>query len=172
MGLMSYDCTIASTLLRQRGAPSAPCGSAFLASPALLSRRGCFPADGVRRLADGTLELSRGKIVVRVTRTFPIEASPDGRPHFCMGRAGLVSRRAACSFRLTRDYFPELTPPRSSAPARDAWRKLAGQHPVGGAPTVTPPGGRPRTPPEGQTENSRSPGYPCALRLQRKPRQS
>jgi hypothetical protein len=46
--------------------------------------RDCFPADTVQRLPDGTLVLSRGSIVVRVTRSFPVEASPDGRAHFCV----------------------------------------------------------------------------------------
>jgi hypothetical protein len=48
----------------------------------------CFVADHVRRLPDGTLELSRGRIVVRVTHSFPIEASPDGRSHFCVYDSG------------------------------------------------------------------------------------
>jgi hypothetical protein len=48
----------------------------------------CCPAGTVRRLPDGTLVLSRGGIVVRVTRSFPIEASPDGRPHFCVFDSG------------------------------------------------------------------------------------
>jgi hypothetical protein len=48
----------------------------------------CFPADKVRRLSDGSLELSRGAVVVRVPRSFPIEASPDGRPHFCVFESG------------------------------------------------------------------------------------
>jgi hypothetical protein len=48
----------------------------------------CFPADAAQWLSDGTLVLSRGSIVVRVTRSFPIEASPDGRPHFCAYDSG------------------------------------------------------------------------------------
>jgi hypothetical protein len=48
----------------------------------------CYPADTVRRLADGTLVLSRGTILVRVPQSFPIEASPDGRPHFCVYESG------------------------------------------------------------------------------------
>ena len=48
----------------------------------------CQPADKVRRLPYGTLELSRGAIVVRVPRSFPIEASPDGKPHFCVFESG------------------------------------------------------------------------------------
>jgi hypothetical protein len=48
----------------------------------------CYPADTVRRLSDGTLVLSRGAMRVRVPRTFPIEASPDGRPHFCVYESG------------------------------------------------------------------------------------
>jgi len=50
--------------------------------------RDCFPADAVQRLADGTLVLSRGAIVVRVTRSFPVEGSPDGRAHFCVYDSG------------------------------------------------------------------------------------
>jgi hypothetical protein len=48
----------------------------------------CHQADSVRRLDDGTLELSKGDIRVRVTRTFPAEPSPDGRPHFCVFDSG------------------------------------------------------------------------------------
>lgn len=50
--------------------------------------RDCVPADTVRRLADGTLVLSSGTIVVRITRSFPIEASPDGKAHFCVFESG------------------------------------------------------------------------------------
>jgi|SRR5436190_3081564 hypothetical protein len=57
----------------------------------------CFPADSVRRLADGTLELAKGAIVVRVTRTFPVEASPDGKAHFCIFDSGF-SWEARCVF--------------------------------------------------------------------------
>jgi hypothetical protein len=48
----------------------------------------CYQADRVRRLADGTLELSKGEILVRVTATFPIEASPDEKSHFCVYESG------------------------------------------------------------------------------------
>src|SRR5262245_42798511 len=48
----------------------------------------CHPADTVRRLTDGTLVLSRDAILVRVPRSFPIEASPDGRAHFCVFESG------------------------------------------------------------------------------------
>ncbi len=48
----------------------------------------CHAADSVQRLADGILVLSRGAIVVRVTRSFPVEASPDGRAHFCIFDSG------------------------------------------------------------------------------------
>jgi hypothetical protein len=48
----------------------------------------CYPADTVRHLPDGTLELTRGAIRVRVPRSFPIEVSPDGRPHFCVFESG------------------------------------------------------------------------------------
>ena len=48
----------------------------------------CFPADRVERLADGTLVLVSGTIVVRITKSFPVEASPDGRPHFCVWDSG------------------------------------------------------------------------------------
>ena len=57
----------------------------------------CFPADNVRRLADGTLELSKGPIRVRVTRTFPIESSPDGKAHFCVWDSGF-GLEARCVF--------------------------------------------------------------------------
>jgi len=42
----------------------------------------------VRRLSDGTLVLSRGAILVRVPQSFPIETSPDGKPHFCVFDSG------------------------------------------------------------------------------------
>ena len=48
----------------------------------------CYPADAVRRLSDGTLVLSRGAILVRVPQSFPIETSPDGKPHFCVFDSG------------------------------------------------------------------------------------
>lgn len=32
--------------------------------------------------------LSRGTILVRIPQSFPIEASPDGRPHFCVFESG------------------------------------------------------------------------------------
>ena len=48
----------------------------------------CHPADAVRRLPDGTLVLTRGDIVVRVPQGFPIELSPDGKPHFCVWDSG------------------------------------------------------------------------------------
>ena len=48
----------------------------------------CFPADRLERLADGTLLLTQGRIVVRVTKLFPIEPSPDGRAHFCVWDSG------------------------------------------------------------------------------------
>jgi hypothetical protein len=48
----------------------------------------CFPADRLERLADGTLLLARGRIVVRVTKSFPIEPSPGGRVHFCIWDGG------------------------------------------------------------------------------------
>jgi hypothetical protein len=57
----------------------------------------CFKADKVKRFADGTLEISKGDIVVRITRTFPIEASPDGQPHFCVFHTGW-SYEARCVF--------------------------------------------------------------------------
>jgi hypothetical protein len=48
----------------------------------------CHPADWVQRLSDGTLVLSRGAIRVRIPASFPIEMSPDGRPHFCVYESG------------------------------------------------------------------------------------
>jgi hypothetical protein len=48
----------------------------------------CYPADRVHRLPDGTLVISRGAILVRVPQSFPIETSPDGRPHFCVYESG------------------------------------------------------------------------------------
>lgn len=48
----------------------------------------CFPADRLERLADGTLLLARGRIVVRVAKSFPVETSPDGQPHFCVWDSG------------------------------------------------------------------------------------
>jgi hypothetical protein len=48
----------------------------------------CFPADAVRWLGDGTLILSHGPLLVRVPRSFPIEPSPDGKPHFCVFESG------------------------------------------------------------------------------------
>lgn len=56
--------------------------------PRCCSGNDCFLADHVRRLPDGTLELSAGTIVVRIARSFPIEASPDGKPHFCVYDSG------------------------------------------------------------------------------------
>jgi hypothetical protein len=48
----------------------------------------CFPADRVQRLRDGILVLSYRAIVVRVAKSFPVEPSPDGRPHFCIYESG------------------------------------------------------------------------------------
>jgi hypothetical protein len=74
---------------RSAGAPPPPPAS----SPSWYPKRcchdrDCHPADTVRRLPDGTLVLSRGAIVVRVTQSFPVEASPDGRTHFCVYESG------------------------------------------------------------------------------------
>ena len=63
----------------------------FATTPPLESKRccrDCHAADTVRRLADGTLEMSRGHIRVRVPSTFPVEASPDGEAHFCVWESG------------------------------------------------------------------------------------
>lgn len=57
----------------------------------------CHPADKVERLPDGTLVLSHGSIVVRVTRSFPVEASADGRAHFCVYDSGW-GPEARCAF--------------------------------------------------------------------------
>ena len=57
----------------------------------------CYPADTVQRLHDGTLILSHGSIVVRVPRSFPVEVSPDGKPHFCIWDSG-SSIEARCVF--------------------------------------------------------------------------
>jgi hypothetical protein len=65
----------------------------------------CFLADNVRRLPDGTLELSTGTIVDRIARSFPIEASPDGKPHFCIYDSGWGFRRAA--FFCQSDHDPD-----------------------------------------------------------------
>ena len=48
----------------------------------------CYPADEVGRLPEGTLVLSRGDIRMRVTRSFPIELSLNGKPRFCVRRSG------------------------------------------------------------------------------------
>src|SRR5262245_44374093 len=55
----------------------------------------CFPADTVQRLSDNTLVLSRGSIVILVTRSFPVQGSPDGRAHFCVYHSGW-SFKARC----------------------------------------------------------------------------
>ena len=48
----------------------------------------CFPAESTHRDGHGNLVLSRGRIVVRIPRSFPIEASPDGKVHFCVWDSG------------------------------------------------------------------------------------
>lgn len=48
----------------------------------------CHAADTVNRLADGTLELARGEVRIRVPRTFPFEVSTDGQAHFCVWESG------------------------------------------------------------------------------------
>lgn len=50
--------------------------------------RDCHAAETVQRLPDGTLELSRGSVRVRVPVTFPVEVSPDGEAHFCVWESG------------------------------------------------------------------------------------
>jgi hypothetical protein len=48
----------------------------------------CCPANEVGRLPEGTLVLSRGDIWMRVTRSFPIEVSLNGKPRFFIRRRG------------------------------------------------------------------------------------
>jgi hypothetical protein len=50
--------------------------------------RDCYQADLVEFLPNGTIELSKGNISVRVTQSFRIEASPDGKAHFCVWDSG------------------------------------------------------------------------------------
>src|SRR5262245_15684034 len=57
----------------------------------------CQPADRIHRMDDGTLVLSRGAIEVRVPRSFPIQKSPDGKPHFCVWHSG-IGYEARCVF--------------------------------------------------------------------------
>jgi hypothetical protein len=64
----------------RRRIPGIQCDAAMLAI--------AFSPDRVERLTDGTLLLARGSIVVRVTKSFPVAASPDGRPHFCVWDSG------------------------------------------------------------------------------------
>ena len=61
---------------------------AFLVSSAMLQGSRLLCRRPLERLTDGTLLLARGSIVVRVTKSFPVEASPDGRPHFCVWDSG------------------------------------------------------------------------------------
>jgi hypothetical protein len=48
----------------------------------------CHAADTVKWLDDGTLELARGDVRIRVPRTFPFEVSKDGQAHFCVWESG------------------------------------------------------------------------------------
>ncbi len=57
----------------------------------------CQQADWIHRMPDGTLILSRGAIEVRVPKSFPVEKSPDGKPHFCVWHSG-ISYEARCVF--------------------------------------------------------------------------
>jgi hypothetical protein len=64
---------------------------AFATTPPEYPKRccaACHAADTVNRLADGTIELARGEIRIRVPRTFPIEVSQDGQAHFCVWESG------------------------------------------------------------------------------------
>ena len=52
------------------------------------SEKDCFLADHILRLPDGVLEFTTGEVVLRVPRSFPIEASPDGKSHICVYDSG------------------------------------------------------------------------------------
>src|SRR5262245_50464760 len=87
-----HDCTNA-TSLHQRGVGlAANCDRAPLLPHAMLPYEGCYRTDRVSRLADGTLVLSRGALLARVPRSFPIESSPEGRAHFSIFESGWGAR--------------------------------------------------------------------------------
>ena len=71
------------------GARPATRGGAFRVSETVLPRPGLLPR--LTWLADfrtETLVFSRGVILVRIPRTFPIEASLDGRQHSSVFKSG------------------------------------------------------------------------------------
>lgn len=63
----------------------------------------CHPADSVRRLTDGTLELSRGKVRARVSPWFRSRSARTERATSVPGTAAGVWSRAAYSFLPTRN---------------------------------------------------------------------
>lgn len=48
----------------------------------------CLPADEIHRLPGGEFVLAGRGIIVRIPASFPIEASPDGKAHFCVYESG------------------------------------------------------------------------------------
>jgi hypothetical protein len=64
----------------------------FATAPSSVDPKGCcsacHAADTVKRLDDGTLELTRGDVRIRVPRTFPFGVSTDGQARFCVWESG------------------------------------------------------------------------------------